>query len=415
MQFNYKIKVNKLYILLIFLQILQSFDYIKTENLTQQDITSNTFRCRSKTTNWLRMKKRTPRSGVENVPPILTIDSFNPTAITLNSEFNISGTITDNIRSKYVVLQTKNQIFASRLRSRPNRPVKFNCSFMVTSLDQNLNISIQAIDAKRNLSEIKNINLNLDVPKPSGGIKQKLLTYHLGNSLTDTVGYDNNGVLAKMAISAGHTYDFKRSTIPGAPIDWLWDHSTEAFGESNILNGFKKFAPINHLTIQPFDRSVADDTKYGGLFYNEALKSNPDIQLWVYQQWTVRNRGSAWDGDIDTKLANAEAIATRIDATYGGKKILVIPGGLALRNLKNAVDSGKISGMNNFFGEVFEDDIHLSDSGAYLIASVFYSCFLRENPNNMVVFNSTLTSEQAKLIRQIAWDTVSDYDFSGIK
>jgi len=53
--------------------------------------------------------------------------------------------------------------------------------------------------------------------------------FHIGNSLTDTV----NGWMEPLAASGGHKIRYSRFTIPGAPTDWLWDHSGSGFGESN--------------------------------------------------------------------------------------------------------------------------------------------------------------------------------------
>jgi hypothetical protein len=53
-------------------------------------------------------------------------------------------------------------------------------------------------------------------------------TFHIGNSLTDTV----DGWLKPVMESAGYSERFYRFTIPGAPTDWLWDHPGSGFGDS---------------------------------------------------------------------------------------------------------------------------------------------------------------------------------------
>jgi hypothetical protein len=63
----------------------------------------------------------------------------------------------------------------------------------------------------------------------------------------------------------------------------------------------------------------------------------------------------------------------------------------------------------------FDDDLHLSSKGQYLVALVFYVCMYRQSPEGRVTFADTgLTEEQARVYQRIAWDTVQDYGWGGI-
>ena len=86
-------------------------------------------------------------------------------------------------------------------------------------------------------------------------------TFHIGNSLTDTVV----GWLQPVAESAGRTLDFHRFTIPGAPTDWLWNHPGGGFGDCRYAEAFFVLAPIDHIFTQPFhghDRSIPNEVEY---------------------------------------------------------------------------------------------------------------------------------------------------------
>ena len=61
-----------------------------------------------------------------------------------------------------------------------------------------------------------------------------LRVYFVGNSVTDTVRY---GSLAKLAASRQHTLVWGRQMIPGAPLQWLWEHPTEGFTEKPYQRG----------------------------------------------------------------------------------------------------------------------------------------------------------------------------------
>ncbi|MES4792703.1 MAG: hypothetical protein C4321_06670, partial [Chloroflexota bacterium] len=100
------------------------------------------------------------------------------------------------------------------------------------------------------------------------------------------------------------------------------------------------------------------------------------------------------------------------------KPVLIIPGGLALAELKTEIESGRAPGMTDFFAEVFQSptDFHMTSKGAYLIALVHYACLYRANPQGKVTAaNSGLTPEQARLFQRIAWETARNYPYSGLR
>jgi hypothetical protein len=102
-----------------------------------------------------------------------------------------------------------------------------------------------------------------------------------------------------------------------------------------------------------------------------------------------------------------------MDEANAGKSILIVPGGLALLHLKQAIEAGQVPGITNFFATQFEDDLHLSSQGEYLISLVHLACIYRRNPL-VTHANTGLTAKQAAIYQQIAWDTVRRYPWSGV-
>lgn len=83
--------------------------------------------------------------------------------------------------------------------------------------------------------------------------------------------------------------------------------------------------------------------------------------------------------------------------------------------LKERIEAGKVPGMTDFFGEIFADDVHLTDKGRYLISLVHYACIYRESPEAKVSLEKAgLSAEQAGIFQQIAWQTARDYKWSGV-
>ena len=270
-----------------------------------------------------------------------------------------------------------------------------------------------------------------DVPAPKG-----LRTYHVGNSLTDTI----DGWLKPVADSAGYEHKFHRFTIPGAPTDWLWDHPGSGFGDSKYAEAFTHLAPIDHLSIQPFaghGRSVENEADHANRFYRLAREASPNVQLWLYVQWPSREvtdrwakaqgkdiahlnlkPAATWEEAIANHTAYTEAVRDHLAKTYG-TPALIVPGGAALVTLKKAVEAGQVPGQNDFFIDHFSKgpqgpgtDFHLTPKGRYLVALVFYACIYRESPEGKVKLPekvTTLTPEQDKIYQRIAWETVKSY------
>lgn len=253
-------------------------------------------------------------------------------------------------------------------------------------------------------------------------------TFHIGNSLTDTI----NGWLEPLAESAGRSFNFHRFTIPGAPTDWLWDHPGQGFGDSRVAEAFLAFGPIQHLSTQPFgghNRSIENEADYSGRFFDLCRKHNPEVWHWLYCQWPsvqfktdtwAKGEGATkilklapattWQQGVANHLAYTEAVRQRMDDAHEGRPVRIVPGGVALGKLKDAIEAGQGEGLGEFFSEVFTDDIHLSAKGRYVVACVFYACFFAESPEGKVsALNSGLTEAQARLCQQLAWESVENY------
>lgn len=256
-------------------------------------------------------------------------------------------------------------------------------------------------------------------------------TYHIGNSLTDTI----NDNLSEIAQSAGYAHDYLRSTIPGAPTDWNWDHPGQALGEADYRTVFATKAPIDHLFTQPFaghNRSIDNEVEYSGKFYRLARQKSPQVQMWIYAQWPSkdfddnwakatdsaaglgRSPAKTWEEGVHNHLAYHEAVRQRLEQENPGRPVWIVPGGLALANLKRAIEAGQVPGLKDFFATQFQDEGHLSSKGAYLIGLVHYVCIYKRNPAGVSLANSGLTPQQAAIYQRIAWDTVRNYRWSGL-
>jgi hypothetical protein len=248
---------------------------------------------------------------------------------------------------------------------------------------------------------------------PGNGLRH----YHIGNSLTD--GMDQ--YTRELALAAGYTDDWAdRQTIPGAPL-WINYQSDGGFGTNHKI-AFEKFAPISELVMQTFiSNSDSEDPEYSLKFYNDARVNSPDIRPWIYGQWDATgsdepDRGSPfWEERNRALMRIYMAHALNFNAGSKGRKTEVIPGGLGLLNLKQAIETGKVPGQTNFYKAIFSDGLHLTESGRQFISMVIFSSLYNRSPVGLPVVKipgakaPEITPEQNKIYQQIAWDTVRSF------
>lgn len=269
-------------------------------------------------------------------------------------------------------------------------------------------------------------------------VTQGLTSYHIGNSLTDTINPWLKPIADSSGIHPAHTY--YRWTIPGAPIAWLHEHKGDGIGtpdEARVFDSFvQSAAPIDHLSLQPY--SDPDFPSQGGAaasLISTALSDSPELQVWIYMQWpgrtewetdgfsngysewSVEHKPTSWEEAVPNQLLYHEAFRDYVESqlVLSHKPLLIVPAGLALLELKRQMDSGAIGGLSDFFASMFEDEEHLRAPAQYLVSLVFYSCLYRQSPEGRVTYSGTgLTEPQALALQRIAWNAASAYDGSGI-
>lgn len=265
-----------------------------------------------------------------------------------------------------------------------------------------------------------------------GAIERGLKTYHLGNSLTDTI----NPWLEPIADSTGVDHQYARWTIPGAPISWLAAHQGDGFGTPEGAQSIRafaaSFAPIDHVSLQPFTNpSLNDEGGAAVQLLQPVLAASPDVQVWIYAQWperdqpgqtapylksslatgapwadppwTVARQPTSWEEATLNQESYHEAFRAWLDERIPGKPVRVVPGGRGLVLLKRAIEHGEVPGIRTFFDQHFSDELHLSTKGQYMVALVFYAALYGRSPEGIVTHEGTgLTPAQARVYQQLA-------------
>jgi hypothetical protein len=256
--------------------------------------------------------------------------------------------------------------------------------------------------------------------------KKPFRVYFVGNSVTDTIDYR---ALAELAKSRGHNHVWGRHMIPGAPLQWIWQHPKDGFQEPPFGHYPTALAnyPWDALSLQPFDRHL--DGKDGDLvmaknFIDLALPKSPALQVYVYARWPRQGKDDfdtawlkkytgGWDNTNETK-DYFERLTLELRKAYPALKIRMVPVGHVMYDLNQRMKAGQVPGYKHI-KEVFADGIHLNNVGSYIAGCTFFATLYRENPKGLPA--EPYKVQDAKLagvIQDTVWKIVGTNELAGV-
>lgn len=184
----------------------------------------------------------------------------------------------------------------------------------------------------------------------------------------------------------------------------------------------------------------SESVRYATEFALEALHTNPDTQLFLYDHWpsrrilpdgtpryaagTTEQTADTWDAQVLLEQQRIEQLIADTNeqirhSVPDAKPVKIIPAGAALLALKRRIASGAFTptGSIQRFDDIFiSDGLHLKDAGHFLASATLYASIYRDNPvdhltsgkllgiNGQTTLNISLPL--AKQLAQIAWDVV---------
>lgn len=263
-----------------------------------------------------------------------------------------------------------------------------------------------------------------------------LRVYFIGNSISDTI---RPAALATLAESRGRELVWGRQMIPGAPLQWIWDHPDDGFQHepfgrySTALTEF----PWDVLSLQPFDRQLdgdeSADLPTARRFIDLARRRSPRLEILVYSRWPRRDEESpdhyqpldyaakwlrpynpgAWDGTNETRDYFHRLLLGLRDA-YPALTIRLVPVGDVLLALDQRMRDGKLPGLPSV-ERLYQDGIHLNALGSYVVGCTYYATLFRENPAGLPhepydVAEAALASQ----VQDVVWSVVRTHPDAGL-
>lgn len=184
--------------------------------------------------------------------------------------------------------------------------------------------------------------------------------------------------------------------INGAPLRYNWDNGAEAEGVNarDVLPS-GDYGSVVVTEAIPLDQQIMwNDTQgYAKLYSDLALSANAQARFYVYEIWhEIGTDAQAWRDQLTTDLPKWEGIVDYVNANApaGAPEALILPAGQALGNLHDAIVAGQVPGLASIH-DLFSDNIHLNDMGAWFVAAVHAAAVAELDPAALPLETSSVS------------------------
>jgi hypothetical protein len=197
-----------------------------------------------------------------------------------------------------------------------------------------------------------------------------------------------------------------------------------------------KQSQITDVTFQPRDADIPEEADYTDRWLKVVREKSPEVQPWLYIEWTERERKRAtdlgelpssqmskvypaltWEESMSAMMLYGEEVQlalSRLDKQ--GKHVRIIPTALAMGWIHHQIQQGAFPdvGPDGFESLLFADKVHVNTEGSYLVDTTWYAALYGQSPEGKLLpLRANLTSKQATAMQRLAWDVVENYPDCG--
>jgi hypothetical protein len=229
--------------------------------------------------------------------------------------------------------------------------------------------------------------------------------------------------MAKAAGIDGHKLA-GRQGIGGSRVIQHWELADDKNTAKPALAGGQVdvFTMAPHVAIP--DEGITKFTELG-------LEHNPNLRLLVQASWypfdvpgehRIRDNAERdnmaiadLQAAVDEWRTRLEAQADELNEKHGRKAVFIVPVGDAVVKLRELIVNGEYPGIRTQ-SELFRDPI--GHGGAHIQALAAYCNFVAIygfNPEGLPVPAAGLDDAQRGILEKLAWETVSNYAYAGVK
>jgi len=257
-----------------------------------------------------------------------------------------------------------------------------------------------------------------------------------GHSLLDNPMPD---YVEAIATSKGKDFDWNQQNIPGSPLRVrTWGNGGwEGYRQGKNRNGNgadvveELEAPKTLGAGELYDTLLVTERHdilgtiewentvgYLRHYHDRLIDGNPQGITYFYQTWLDIDKGApaSWIASEAKALIAWECVSSKVNHTLEGAgrpdRVRTLPGGAALVGLVERILAGDVPGITGTpterLNRIFSDNVHLTQLGAYFMASVHHASIFHDSP----VGAAGAPAADAATVQDLqafAWSFVSTY------
>ena len=256
--------------------------------------------------------------------------------------------------------------------------------------------------------------------------------FHIGHSL---VGRDMPAMLAQLA-GTGHRYEsqlgwgtpLKAHWEPDEPINGFEtenDHPRYRDAKEAVSSGDYDALVLTEMVEIRSAIQYFDSAEYLYEWAEAGWSANPDLNVYLYETWHELTDKEGWMKRLDLDLDRyweGEILRRALTRSDAGRPIYVIPAGQVMAKFAREVEQRGGVGPIETHSDLFSDNIHFNDLGAYLVALTHYAVLYQKSPvglpHALMRADGTAAedpgAEAAQLMQKTVWDVVTTYPKTGV-
>jgi hypothetical protein len=190
-------------------------------------------------------------------------------------------------------------------------------------------------------------------------------------------------------------------SIPGAPLQWNWDHAAEAAfdGRARLAAGGQdvlmavECVPFRHIQGPGDAADLRAWERWSLLAARGGVRRVLVVEAWHdlgsgrpgYQPYDRADpdAGVPWRERIDFARPYWERIVDRVEASRGAPPATLVPAGRLLADVHDDIRRGAAPAGLGGIGDLFSDSIHPNTAGRYAVACAMYACLYRRSPEGL--------------------------------
>jgi hypothetical protein len=226
-----------------------------------------------------------------------------------------------------------------------------------------------------------------------------------GHSLTDPIPPMLRPMVQALS---GRQPVIDQSTLPGSPMDWRWNNQAQpvdarmAIGRYNLLVLTERVPLLNTMEYH--------NSAEWALRWAQHAWANGAATV-LYASWISLNTGPGSSDDtleahipfrerLEVEQARWLEIRDHVNTNRpaGMPEMIMVPGPRIMAALYDAIAAGHAPGLNDI-SDLFEDDIHVNDTGAYVMALAHLAVIYGADPRDVPLSLGRVTVPEPALAR----------------